>query len=824
MPTKNGLSQKQAENLLEKYGKNEIKRTKKEPPWKIFLAQFTSPLILILIAAAIVSFFVGHGGEAGNIDTALILIIVFASGIAGFFQEYKAERAIEALRNMAKPQSIVIRDGVKKEIPASEIAPGDIVVLEGGDIVPADGKIIEGMIEADESILTGESRDIKKDVGDELFSGSAVACGRALMQTTKTGMDTRIGKLAQKMQEIEESLTPFQVEMKDLGRKICYSIAGIILLMVAARYILFGASDLTTSLLIALSLAVAAIPEGLPAVLTIGLSRGANSMAKNNALVRKLSVVESIGAVDTICTDKTGTLTEGRLKVREFFLGAFGNSKSEEVLRKCAILCNDAKTVSKNGEQVLVGDENDVALKEFFGGNPAQNYERADEIPFNSARKMQIVVCAGEGITEIFSKGAPEVLLQKCSKILEGKKAVALTEKMRQKIIQKNDGFALSGRRVLGFAYKPGNSKPYDSGLIWIGLVSFSDPPRPEVKGAIEDCRNSGIRTIMITGDNPKTALAIAKEVGLFSKVAVTGEELDSMDDKSLEDALRDINVFARTSPMHKLRILEALQKQGHIVAMTGDGVNDSLAIKRADIGIAMGIKGTEVTKEVSDIILLDDNFATIRSAIREGRTIFDNIRKFLRYMFTCNLAEVIVVFLGTLFFRNPLLLPAQILWINLVTDGLPSIALASDPPRDDIMRRPPRKKESGVLDRQTMMSLVKGGLLMSAALLAVFLIVNRTSGWEAATTSLFMAFVFYEIIRIISVKKVDKIKTIGGWLKNKLLIGAIVASVLLQVALLAFPATRELFRLTPIGIFEWSIIFGVMAAYYAAGVFFDRK
>ncbi|MGC9310732.1 MAG: cation-translocating P-type ATPase, partial [Candidatus Aenigmatarchaeota archaeon] len=604
MPSKIGLTDAQAKELLKEHGPNEIRRTKKAQAWKIFLSQFASPLILILIAAAAISFFIGPTDGMGHVDTVLILIIVFASGLAGFFQEYKSERAIEALQGMAKPRAIVLRDGKETEVSASEIVPGDIALLEGGDVVPADGEIIEGKLELDESVLTGESRAVHKKAEGCVFSGTAVYSGRAKVLVKKTGMETEVGRLAEKMQSIKEDKSPFQRQIGGLGRRICYSVAALLLLMVLVRYIRFGAGDLTMSFLIAVSLAVAAIPEGLPAVLTIGLSRGAGVMAKKNALVRKLNVVESIGTINTICTDKTGTITEGRLKVREFVLeGRKVSGTKEPIIARCAVLCNDAKKVSKNGKVVWAGDENDVALADYFEGPVRDAYVRIDEVPFSSERKMQTVVCGLGGVIEVFSKGAPEVILPKCDRVFDGGKFVKMTDSARRRIGEETDALTGMGRRVLALAYRKGGVKPYENRLVWLGLVSFSDPPRPEVKEAIRECRESGIRTIMITGDNPKTAVAVAKEIGLETSGAITGDELDSMDNDALEEALGHTSVFARTNPMHKLRILEVLQKQGHIVAMTGDGVNDSLAVKKADVGISMGIKGTEVTKEVSDII-----------------------------------------------------------------------------------------------------------------------------------------------------------------------------------------------------------------------------
>ncbi len=795
-----GLTTKEAKKRLEKYGKNEIKREKKISPFKIFLSQFTSPIILLLIFAAILSFSVNYFQHEEFFDSILILIIVFAAGIAGFVQDYKAEKAVEALQKMATPRAKVIRDGKEMEINATEIVPGDLIVLEGGDIIPADAEIIEGELQIDESILTGESTAVKKKVKNKIFSGCGIYSGKAIGKVFATGMETQIGKIASKMQEIKEGETPFQTHMKKFTRKIVILTALIIVITFVAGFKKFGIIEAG---LIAVSLAVAAIPEDLPAVITIALSLGAKNMVKRNALVRRLAITESVGSADIICTDKTGTLTEGKMKVRNIWL-IKENKKAKELAMKCCYYCNDAKQVLKNGEKKWMGDETDIALKQFSLGLVKERGKRIDEISFTSERKMMSVVQdLGEKI--VFSKGAPEVIVKRSNKCLVGEKIVKLNEKLKEKILEKNKEFASQGYRVLSLAYKK-YEKPLEKNLIFIGLVILSDPPRKEVKEAIKECYTAGIRVIMITGDNPLTAKTIAKEVGIKTQDVLTGNDLDKMSDEDLREALqKEINIFARTSPFHKLRILEVLQRDGHIVAMTGDGVNDSLALKKADVGISMGIKGTEVAKEASDIVLLDDNFATIRNAIKEGRRIFDNIRKFVDYLLTCNVAEVLVVLLATIFLPFISLYPVQILWINLITDGLPALALSIDPPRPDVMRRRPRKGGEGIINKKLAMLIGGIGIEISLVIFVTFFL-TLPLGIEKARTTLFTGFIMYEFVRIGVIRYNEKFTKLKDWIANKFLVYSLISSLILQLTIIYTPLSTY-FKVVPLGLYEWLVL-----------------
>ncbi len=820
---KAGVSEEEAAKRLRRHGRNEISRTKKISPVRIFLSQFTSPLIIILIAAAMVlsglSFL--PGSESNLVDTALILIIVLAAGISGFFQDWKAERAIEALRSMSTPNARVIRNGKEKEIPATDIVPGDVVLMEGGDIVPADGKIIQAFdMMLDESILTGESRAIRKGGSGAAFMNTSLISGRAKMLVFETGMHTEVGKLAEKMQEIEETKTPFQLELADFSKRIFWLVICIAAAIFLLGYFKYG---LYTAFLTAVSLAVAAIPEGLPAVVTLALTFGAKFMVRSKALIRKLPVVESIGSVNVICTDKTGTLTKNRMSVTKVLFDEVVYDRREmnkqdahrmELLMLCGALCNNSSVVlDEHGKRKIIGDQTEVAITEFserfgFGKNELNEmYRRVNEISFTSKRKRMSVVCKHRNKRYVFSKGAPEVLLERCTKMFREGKVQRMDKKTREKILKQDNEFAAHALRVLAFAYKESRTeiveKNIERDLVFIGLAGMLDPPREEAKDALRECKTAGIRVIMITGDNMETAKAIANEVGLRSKGTVSGNELAGMSDETLQERIEEgTNIFARTSPFDKLRILKVLQHDNR-VAMTGDGVNDALALKKADVGIAMGERGTEVAKEASDIILVDDNFATIKNAVKEGRRIFDNIRKFVNYLLTCNFAEVFVIFMGTLLLAldEPILLPVHILWINLLTDGLPALALGIDPPAPDIMERKPRKRGEGILDKRTLYSIVSIGLVKSAFLLLVFFL-NIYLVIGDARTALFMGFVLYEFLRIGVIRHQEKL----GFFANRMLVLALIASLALQLMVVYTPLNIY-FGIVPLNVSQWAVL-----------------
>ncbi len=813
-----GLSEREAKERLKRYGKNVIKREKKRNWLDMLIEQFESPIILLLIFAAIISLIVNHLHHESYFDSILILIIVLAAAGAGFIQDYKAERAVEALRRMAAPKARVIRDGKEKEIRADLIVPGDVLVLESGDVIPADAEIIQDQLEVDESILTGESKAVKKKKGDMVYSGCPVYIGNALAIVKATGMSTKIGKLAKKMQEIETGKTPFQEKMESFTKKLV-ALTGVIIII--TFFVGLGKFGLLESFMIAVSLAVAAIPEDLPAVITIALSLGAKEMVRRNALVRRLAITESVGSVDVICTDKTGTITLGKMKVTGFWFPEVGLAKKgNQLANQIVYFCNNAKAIIKDGEERWVGDETDIALKEYAIELVSDEGKRVYEIPFSSERKMMTVVQRMNGRDLVFTKGAPEVILERCDFFVSGKLASGkseggkkLTNAMKQRILRKNEELASKGKRILALAYKElrhrenrWDDNKTESELIFVGFVVLEDPPRPEVKKAVQEVYSAGIDIVIITGDNPLTAKAIAESVGIKSNGMITGDQLDKMTYDEIASAIESgTKIFARTDPFHKLKILEALKENGHVVAMTGDGVNDSLALKKADVGVAMGIRGTEVAKEASDIILLDDNFATIRNAIKEGRRIFDNIRKFVDYLLTCNVAEVMVVLIATAGLPFISLYPVQILWINLITDGLPALALSFDPPRPDVMKRKPRPKNEGIINKKLAMLIGGIGIKKSLVIFGTFLAVLPL-GEAKARTVLFTAFIMYEFVRIAVIRYNEKLVSLKDWLANKLLVTSLLASLGLQLILIYSPLGKY-FKVVPLGVYEWSVL-----------------
>ena len=798
-----GLSSAEANKRLKIYGENEIKREKKVSAIKIFLSQFSSPLILLLIVAGFISLILNYQTKE-FLDTILILAIVFASAIAGFVQDYKAEKAVESLKKMATPKAKVIRDGKEQEILSTHIVPGDIIILESGDIIPADAEIIEGTLQIDESILTGESRAVTKRKKEKIFSFCSVYTGNAIAKVIATGMNTEIGKIAEKIQEIKESKTPFEIQIEKFTKRLIYITIIIIIFTFLIGFQKFG---FLNSFLLAISLAVAAIPEGLPATTTIALSLGAREMAKKNALVRRLSIIESLGSCNVICVDKTGTITEGKMKVIDIF--SFGK---KDLAIYCCYFCNNAKKIIKDGKEKIVGDETDVALFEFSKDRIKIKGDRIEEIPFSSERKMMSVVYKFSNLEKmpkylknqiVFSKGATESILEKCDRVLVKNKIVKLDNKLRKIIEEKNYEYASQSYRVIALAFKE-YKKPIEKNLVFLGLAILLDPPRKGVKKALSECYSAGIRVIMLTGDNQETAKAIAKQIGLKTNGAITGKELDSMSEKDLKNTLKNgTNIFARISPFHKLNITKALKEEKNIVAMTGDGVNDTLALKEADIGISMGIRGSEVAKETSDIILLDDNFATIRNAIKEGRRIFENIRKFVNYLLSCNIAEVCVIFLGALFYPFVLLYPVQILWINLVTDGLPAIALSLDPAGPKIMKEKPKQNE--ILDKRLMKMIIFIGIEISIILFLLFFFSFERFGLEKARSILFTGFVTFEFARIAAIKYSEGMLT-KNLFKNKLLWFAVLVSLILQLFIIYSPLSNY-FGVVSLDFMDWLIL-----------------
>ncbi|MBL6448071.1 calcium-translocating P-type ATPase, PMCA-type [Fulvivirga sp. 29W222] len=821
----NGLTTKEARKRLLQTGRNELLRTARVNPLKILLSQFTSPLILVLIAAAFISLAVGFfpGQDSNTVDALLILIIVFLSGVFGFIQDYEAEKTIEALQKMAVPKARVIRDGKETEILSAEVVPGDLLLLEPGDMVTADCQLLETFhLQVDESVLTGESIAIHKQIEDAVFANTYVTEGNAKALVEKTGMATRIGKVASKLQEMEEKKSSFQRELGRLGKNMSMLTLIIGIAIAVIGFFKFGFYN---ALLTAISLAVAAIPEGLPAVVVLALAVGARAMVRKNALIRKLSIVESVGAANVICTDKTGTLTQNEMTVVKLYYDGKQLSITADMeelpsgsptlkhLLKCGILCNNSSmNVNEDGERQYFGEQTEIALRKvsekYLAKEHARNFKKVNEISFSSERKMMSVVMVDETEHYIaFTKGAPEVLLQKCDRIAVNGEVLDLTKELKQELMDENARMAKDALRVLGFAYKPTKdiTDGVEENLIWIGLQGMIDPPREEVKQALFECKTAGIRVVMITGDNPMTAGAIARQVGLDSAGEIDGAHLDKMKDEEIEAKLnQNINIFARTNPFHKLRILEALEKNNN-VAMTGDGVNDALAIKKASVGISMGKKGTEVAKQASDIVLLDDNFSTIKEAIKEGRTIFNNIRKFINYLLTCNFAEVAVIFLSTIFFslEDPILFPVQLLWVNLLTDGLVALALGVDPPASNIMKLNPRKRNEPIINKQLGWLIGAIGIKKTAILLLTFFIVMQYDV-EKARTALFTGFILYEFVRIGSIRYMEKLT----WFSNKWLLFSLFGSLLLQLLIIYTPL-NQFFYVEPLMWQEWGILLG---------------
>ena len=764
----NGLSNEEVQKRREKYGLNELQQKKKKSLLKRFIDQFKDFSIIILIIAAIVSGFVGVAQGEGITDTIIILIVVIVNAIIGVTQESKAEKSLEALQKLTDHASKVVRDGEVKVVPAKELVPGDIVVLDTGDYIPADLRIIEAVnLQSQESSLTGESVPVEKiskkidgeDVGigdriNMLFSSSLVTYGRGKGIVVETGMTTEVGKIAGMLNNTTEQETPLQKKLNKLGKTL--GIAAIIICVVIFIIGLIQGKEPIQMFMTAVSLAVAAIPEGLVAVSTIVLAIGVQKMVKKNAIVKRLPAVETLGSATVICSDKTGTLTQNKMTVEKIFINgeiqdiSNMSDKVDNDLKQLVyanMLCNDTK-IAKDG--TLTGDPTETALVDMafklgFDGAIYDNAPRLNEIPFDSDRKLMTTLNENNNKYIIYTKGGVDELLKRCKNYLYKGEIKTDLENYANIIREKNEEMAKNALRVLACAYKEIPEIPTDeemqneeSNLTFIGLVGMIDPPREEAKKAVEKCKTAGIKTVMITGDHKITATAIAKQLGILENEdeAITGLELEKMSDEELEKNVRKYSVYARVSPEHKVRIVRAWQKNGEIVAMTGDGVNDSPALKTADIGCAMGVVGTDVAKEAADVILTDDNFATIVSAVEEGRRIYDNILKVIQFLLSSNIGEVVVLFLATVFtplFANwfgitdighlEILLPIHILWVNLVTDSLPALALAFDPANKDIMRRKPTKPGKGVFTKGMTWRVIYQGVMIGLLTLAAFMI-----------------------------------------------------------------------------------------------------
>ena len=849
-----GLTNEEIKKRQEKYGLNQLKAAKKKSLLQRFADQFKDFSIIVLIIAAIVSGAVGIAEGEGITDTIIILLVVIVNAIIGVTQESKAEKSLEALQKLTDHASKVIRNGEVTVIPAKELVPGDIVVLDTGDYIPADLRIIEAInLKSQEASLTGESVPVEKTnkkiedeeigLGDRvnmLFSSSLVTYGRGKGVVVETGMTTEVGKIAGIINSTQKQETPLQQKLNKLGKTL-----GIAALSICVFIFIIGliqGKEPIHMFMTAVSLAVAAIPEGLVAVSTIVLAIGVQKMVKRNAIVKRLPAVETLGSSTVICSDKTGTLTKNQMTVEKIFikdeikdLNKLQENDINQDLEKLVfanMLCNDTK-ISKDG--TLTGDPTetalvDMALKLKFSQDIYNQMPRIDEVPFDSDRKLMTTVNEQNGKYIVFTKGGVDELLNKCNSYLFNGEIKQDLSNHVNTIKQKNEEMAKEALRVLACAYKELNHKPtkeemqnIESGLIFIGMVGMIDPPREEAKKAVEKCKTAGIKTVMITGDHKVTATAIAKKLGILENddEAITGLELEKMSDEELEKNVRHYSVYARVAPEHKVRIVKAWQKNGEIVAMTGDGVNDSPALKTSDIGCAMGIVGTDVAKEAADVILTDDNFATIVSAVEEGRRIYDNILKVIQFLLSSNVGEIVVLFIATLctpLFANwfgitdithlEILLPIHILWINLVTDSLPALALAFDPANSDIMNRKPNKPEKGVFTKGMTWRVIYQGIMIGLLTLAAFMIGLATtttpidgltldeSKIEVGQTMAFVTLALSELVHVFNVRNNKQSLFKTKVFNNSKLIWAVLGSAALMIIILAVPVLREIFSI----------------------------
>lgn len=794
-----GLTEKVAKQKLDKFGLNQLKQKNKISPFKIILDQFKDILVIILLISTGISIMMGEITEAIT-----IIVIVLINATLGFIQEFRTEKSMEALKKLSAPNARVIRDGKMCSIPASNLVPDDLIILEAGDKVPADSKVIEtASFFVDESLLTGESVSVEKSVNNtskqgnssNVYMGTIVMQGRAKAIVHSTGMNTEMGKIANMLQNIKEESTPLQKKLAQLGTFIAYSCLAICIVITLVG-ILRG-EPAFEMLLVGISLAVAAIPESLPAIVTIALALGVQRMLKRNALVRKLSAVETLGCSSVVCSDKTGTLTENKMTVTKMYtynnlIDVTGNGfvpkgkflsngnpinalniEPIKLSLEIASVCNNSelyeKEINNNKKKGIIskiynlpsasdlwtieGDPTEGALlvvahKAGLSSNViSRNFQRISEIPFDSNRKCMSVICNNsQGNKMMFTKGAPDIMINKCNKIYTSNGVMELSSNIKRDIIRTNEELASQALRVLCVAYKQLSSnsslKEREEDLIFVGLMGMIDPPRQEAFIAIKKCKRAGIKPVMITGDHKITAIAIAKQLGIYKDgdKVFTGSELDEINETQLNKLVNEVSVYTRVSPRHKLMIIKALKRNGHIVAMTGDGVNDAPAIKEADIGVAMGISGTDVTKEASAMILLDDNFATLIAAIEEGRVIYKNIRKFIRYLLSCNIGEVLTMFIGIMMGMPLPLIPIQILCVNLLTDGLPAIALGVDPPIENEMLNKPRRAKDSIFSHGLLWLIVFRGILIGISTLVTFAVLLKSTNNVdiARTRSLF--------------------------------------------------------------------------------------
>jgi Ca2+-transporting ATPase len=846
----NGLTEEISRQRLASYGPNELQSGQKVSAWRVLLEQFQNILLLILIIATAISVATGHGTEA-----IVIGVIVFFAVALGFFQEYRAERAMEALQQMAAPSATAIRDGEEAQLPARDLVPGDVILLKAGDKVPADCRLTEvHNVQADEAPLTGESVPIEKQTeplsdadlaaGDRTnlaFAGTAITYGRGRAVVVATGMNTEFGRIATMLQGVKRTRTPLQQNLDRVGRTLALVALGIVVVIVALG--LWRRDDtgqtVTELLLFGVALAVAVVPEALPAVVTVSLAIGVQRMVKRNALVRRLPAVETLGSTSVICSDKTGTLTKDEMTVRQLYVagrtfevsgagykpeGEF-SSEGDKVeppdyvreLLKAGVLSSDAHLTHDETDHRwhLQGDPTEGALlvaaakAGLHKPRLEEELPRVDEIPFSSESKRMTTLHQTDAGLVAYAKGAPEVLLRSCTDQLTEQGEAALSEQQLQQIAEAGRQMASGALRVLALArQRQASRESVNERLMLLGLVGMIDPPRPEAKAAVEKCKAAGIKVVMITGDHPLTAKAVAGELGISQKGrVVTGAELDAIPDDVLKNDAEDIEVYARVSPAHKLRVVGALQARGHVVAMTGDGVNDAPALRKADIGVAMGITGTDVTKEAAEMTLTDDNFASIVAAVEEGRGIYGNIKKYLMYLLSANVGEIGLMAGASLAGLPMPLTAVQILYVNLATDGLPALALAVDPPEDDIMQLPPRQPRTGIFTPSVLRLMLLGGAWTAIVNLTLF-IGARYLGYsnEAAMTMTFVSLVLMQFFTAYGYRS-DHQHVLHRPLANRWLNAAVLWEIGLLVLILYVPFFRRAFELTPLSFGEWAFI-----------------
>ncbi|MBD2531467.1 cation-translocating P-type ATPase [Nostoc flagelliforme FACHB-838] len=900
-----GLTPQEIQQRLQKYGPNELEETAGRSAWEILLDQFKNIMLLMLIGVALISGILDlvalragdlKPGEVPFKDTIAILAIVILNGILGYVQESRAEKALAALKKLTSPLVRVIRDARLVEIAAKELVPGDVMLLEAGMQIAADGRLIEqSNLQVRESALTGEAQSVNKqatlklpeetDLGDRInlvFQGTEVVQGRAKVLVTNTGMTTELGKIATMLQAVENEPTPLQQRMTQLGNVLVTGSLILVAIVVVGGVIQArGFSNIQELLEVSLSMAVAVVPEGLPAVITVTLALGTQRMVRQNALIRKLPAVETLGSVTTICSDKTGTLTQNKMVVQSVYTNdktfrvtgegyaptgdfqldgrkiSLDESPEISALSVACAVCNDSVLQKEQGEWAILGDPTEGALVTLAGKAGIEKDQwnsklpRVAEFPFSSERKRMSVISQVEGVATgdassrgidpaiasfiqsepylMFTKGSPELTLARSTQIHLGNHSAPLTEQQRQKILAENDLMASKGLRVLGFAYKPlaqippeGSDEASEQGLVWLGLVGMLDAPRPEVRAAVQECRDAGIRPVMITGDHQLTARAIATDLGIAQEGdrVLTGQELQRMSDEELEQNVDLVSIYARVSPEHKLRIVQALQRRGRFVAMTGDGVNDAPALKQADIGIAMGITGTDVSKEASDMVLLDDNFATIVSATKEGRVVYTNIRRFIKYILGSNIGEVLTIAAAPLIGLGGVpLTPLQILWMNLVTDGLPALALAVEPPEPDVMQRPPFSPRESIFARGLGSYMIRIGIIFAIISIALMWWAyqhTHAAGYqgnpEAWKTMVFTTLCLAQMGHAIAIRSNNRLAIEMNPFSNIFVLAAVVVTTILQLMLVYVPPLRDFFGTHYLNMQELGVCIGFSA------------